>query len=89
VTALQIAKSRKRASDDAPGSEAPDRRVRSATTPAELPKSGWWDIFMRVKDDISEKNLSLVAAGTAFYALLAIPAAITALVSLYGLAFDP
>jgi membrane protein len=44
---------------------------------------------MRVKDDISEKNLSLVAAGTAFYALLAIPAAITALVSLYGLAFDP
>lgn len=44
---------------------------------------------MRVKDDISQNNLSLVAAGAAFYAFLAIPSVLTALVSLYGLMFNP
>jgi membrane protein len=66
-----------------------DERGRSADQPSDVPKRGWWDILMRVKDDISEKNLSLVAAGAAFYALLAIPSAITALISLYGLVLDP
>jgi len=66
-----------------------DARGRSAAWPSEIPKRGWWDILMRVKDDISEKNLSLVAAGVAFYAFLAIPSALTSLVSLYGLVFNP
>src|SRR4051794_4844928 len=62
--------------------QARDGRGRSAAWPSEIPKRGWWDILMRVKDDISEKNLSLVAAGVAFYVFLAIPSALTALVSL-------
>jgi membrane protein len=44
---------------------------------------------MRVKDEISRTNLSLIAAGVAFYAFLAIPSAFAALIALYGLAFDP
>src|SRR4051794_1165737 len=69
--------------------EAHDARGHSAAWPSEIPKRGWWDILMRVKDDISEKNLTLVAAGVAFYAFLAIPSALTSLVSLYGLLFNP
>ncbi len=49
----------------------------------------WWEILKRVALDIGRKNLSLVAAGAAFYAFLAIPSAAAALVSLYGLAFNP
>ena len=64
-------------------------RGRQAAWPSHIPGRGWWDILMRVKNDISDQNLPLVAAGAAFYVLLAIPAAFTALVSLYGLVFDP
>jgi membrane protein len=49
----------------------------------------WRDVLIRVKDGISEKNLSLIAAGAAFYAFLSIPAAFSALIALYGLEFDP
>lgn len=69
--------------------EADNAHGRQAAWPSHIPKRGWWDILVRLKDDISQRNLSLVAAGVAFYALLAIPAALTALVSLYGLVFDP
>jgi membrane protein len=89
LTALGIAHRRQQTAEDARHVQAPDGRGRAASRPSDVPKSGWLDILARVKDDISEKNLSLVAAGAAFYALLAIPSAITALVSLYGLAFDP
>jgi membrane protein len=43
----------------------------------------------RVKRRLGEHNLSLVAAGAAFYGLLAIFPALAALVSLYGLFTDP
>jgi membrane protein len=42
-----------------------------------------------MKDDISEKSLGLIAAGSAFYSFLAIPSAFAALIALYGLVFDP
>jgi membrane protein len=61
---------------------------RHADWPSEIPRPGWWDILLRVKDDLSQTNVSLVAAGLAFYAFLAIPSALTALVALYGLVFD-
>ena len=69
--------------------QARDARGRTAKSPGEIPRRGWWDIVMRTKDDVSRNNLSLIAAGAAFYGFLAIPSAITALVSLYGLMFDP
>lgn len=62
---------------------------RHAEHPGEIPKRGWRDILLRVKDDISGKSLGLIAAGTAFYGFLAIPSGFTALIALYGLVFDP
>jgi membrane protein len=69
--------------------KAEDTHGRRAAWPSEIPKRGWWDILMRVKEDIARNNLSLIAAGAAFYGFLAIPSAIAALIALYGLAFDP
>lgn len=66
-----------------------DGHGRAATTPSEIPKRGWRDILLRVKDEVTTDNLSIVAAGVAFYALLAIVPAMGALVSIYGLVADP
>lgn len=68
---------------------ADDARGRRAERPSDIPRRGWRDILLRIKDAVSGKSLSLVAAGAAFYAFLAIPSAIAALVSLYGLMADP
>jgi membrane protein len=46
-------------------------------------------VLWRVKGEMAKDNLSLVAAGVAFYALLAIFPAIAATVSIYGLVVDP
>ncbi len=62
---------------------------RHAEWPSEIPRPGWWDILKRVMDDLSRTNVSLVAAGLAFFAFLAIPSALAALVALYGLVFNP
>lgn len=64
-------------------------RGRKARSPREVPGAGWRDILLRVKRRISHDRLSIVAAGVAFYALMAVFPALVALVALYGLAFDP
>ena len=69
--------------------EARAARGRAAETPREIPAPGWRDVLWRVKAEMSRDNLSLVAAGVAFYALLAIFPAIAAVVSIYGLVADP
>jgi membrane protein len=60
-----------------------------AEHPQEIPKRGWWNILKRVYNSINEKNLSILAAGVAFYAMLAIFPALAALVALYGLVANP
>ncbi len=62
---------------------------READHPHEIPPRGWRDILLRVKERISRDNISIIAAGVAFYAFLAIPSTLTALVTLYGLLFNP
>lgn len=52
-------------------------------------KRDWRKISWRVAHDISQKHLTFVAAGAAFYAFLAIPAALAVLASLSLLIFDP
>jgi len=47
------------------------------------------ELFLRVARDISQKNLTVVAAGAAFNAFLAIPATLSVLASLWLLIFDP
>jgi len=64
-------------------------RGREAGSPSEIPSSGWKDIFMRVKAEISNDNLSIIAAGVAFYGFLAIFPALAAFVSTYGLLVSP
>jgi membrane protein len=62
---------------------------RHATQPRDIPAKGWRQIALRVKDELSTDNISIIAAGIAFYGLLAIFPAIAALVSIYGLIANP
>ena len=64
-------------------------RGRHATTPTEIPKAGWKDIALRVKDEIAADHVGLTAAGVAFYALLAIFPAIGAIMAIAGLFAEP
>lgn len=61
---------------------------RRATRPHHIPLKGWWQIVKRVVVKVGHDNLSVVAAGCAFYALFAIFPALTASISLYGLTAD-
>lgn len=70
-------------------STAASDRDRSADRPSALPASGWRDILWRVWTRIGEDNVSIVAAGVAFYVMLALFPAITAFVSLFGMIADP
>lgn len=57
--------------------------------PTKISSSGWKTILLSVKDEIGDNNVSIVSAGVAFFAFLAVFPAIGALVSIYGLAMDP
>jgi membrane protein len=63
-------------------------RGRSADRPSAIPAAGWRDILWRVWAQTGEDNLSIIAAGVAFYVMLAAFPAITAFVSLFGLFAD-
>ena len=65
------------------------KRGQRAKQPNHIPLRGWWDIAKRIIKQMSRDNLSLVAAGVAFYALLAIFPAIAALVSVYAYFTSP
>jgi membrane protein len=68
---------------------AQNGRGRKADAPHQIPARGWWDILVRVKNEMSKDNLSVLAAGVGFYSLLAIFPALAAAVSIYGLVLDP
>ncbi|WJG11030.1 YihY/virulence factor BrkB family protein [Aliiglaciecola sp. LCG003] len=57
----------------------------TAYHPIQIPLLGWWQISKRVVAKVKRDNLSLIAAGVAFYFLLAIFPLLAALISLYGL----
>jgi membrane protein len=62
---------------------------RCATQPSDIPWRGWLQVMRRTYLEIISDRISLVAAGCAFYATLALFPAITMLISVYGLVFDP
>ena len=64
-------------------------RGREADAPLEISKAGWRDVLVRLKDAIREDRITLIAAGVAFYAMLALFPAIVVVVSVYGLVMDP
>jgi membrane protein len=63
-------------------------RGRHATHPLQIPWRGWRDIFWRTYQEMQSDRLLSIAGGVAFFVLLAIFPAITALVSAYGLLFN-
>ena len=67
----------------------PDEHGRKAERPGEIPKKGWKDIAIRVKNENSKDNVTIVAAGVAFYGFLALFPALAAIISIYGLVVDP
>ncbi len=67
----------------------PDPYGRDARRPYHIPLKGWWQVAQRVWTESGRDNLSVVAAGCAFYALFAIFPALSALISLYGLTASP
>lgn len=64
-------------------------RGRNAEKPTDVPGEGWLDILSRTKQQLGEDNLTIVAAGVAFYGFVAVVPALAALVAIYGLVADP
>lgn len=64
-------------------------RGRKADAPAEIPPLGWLDVSYRVWHAMERDHVGLIAAGVAFYGLLAIFPGITALMALSGLFVEP
>ena len=62
---------------------------RDAEQPAHIPWAGWKKVLRRTFSEMISDRIGLAAAGCAFYATLAMFPAISTMVSLYGLAFDP
>lgn len=54
-----------------------------------MPKAGWLDILARTKQQIGEDNLTIVAAGVAFYSFVAVVPALAVVIAIYGLVADP
>jgi membrane protein len=62
---------------------------RQADQPQQIPPKGWKDILKRTAKEVKQDQVPLLAAGVAFYTLLALFPAIIAGVSIYGLVADP
>jgi membrane protein len=74
--------------DESPSKSAGDRG-RDADSPMEIPATGWNDIVARVKVEAKEDDVTLMAAGVAFYSLMALVPGLVALISIYGLVAKP
>lgn len=62
---------------------------RTADTPLAMPGAAWWAILKRTYAQAKDDNVSLIAAGVAFYGFLAMVPLLGVLVLTYGLVFDP
>ncbi|MCU1452466.1 MAG: Ribonuclease [Acidimicrobiales bacterium] len=64
-------------------------RGRAAASPGDIPPKGWKDILARVLKRTIEDNVSLAAAGVAYYGFMALIPALAAGISIYGLLVTP
>ena len=60
-----------------------------ADTPTEVPAKGWWQITRRGVKEFSNDQMSLIAAGVAFKAFLALVPTFIAAMLIYGLVTTP
>jgi membrane protein len=72
-----------------PAELADGGRGRRAEQPQQIPPRGWKEIALRLKTEVKQDQVPLLAAGVAFYALLSLFPAIIAGVSIYGLVANP
>ncbi len=60
-----------------------------AARPSDLGWRIWWRVARRVMQQADERNLGLISAGVAFYALLSIFPGLAAIIALWGYVADP
>ena len=65
------------------------RPGRGATRLVQIPWRGWVQVLRRAGREMASDQIGLIAAGCAFWATLSLFPAISMLISLYGLVFDP
>ncbi len=65
-----------------------DGHGQRASRPTRIPAKGWWDIARRVSGRSGQEHMSLISAGVAFFAFLALFPGLIAVVSLYGFFTD-
>ncbi len=75
--------------DMSTGRRGETRVGRQAHVPTQIPWKGWKQVLKRTFSEMISDRIGLAAAGCAFYGTLALFPAISMLVSIYGLAFDP
>lgn len=61
----------------------------NASSPRQLRWSDWKEILWRVKSEVAEDQVGIMAAGIAYYALFSLFPLLIATVSIYGLFADP
>jgi membrane protein len=66
-----------------------DRRLGGCNAKGECFMGPWWSIAKAFFQKLSEDKVSVLAAAVAFYAIVSVFPALSALVSLYGLVADP
>lgn len=76
-------------SDQATSREGAAKIGRHAHAPSQIPWRGWKQVIKRTFSEMTSDRIGLAAAGCAFYGTLALFPAISMLVSVYGLVFDP
>jgi membrane protein len=56
-----------------------------ATSPAQIPPKGWWNVIKRTAAGFADDRVMTEAAGVTFYVLLSLFPALAAFISIYGL----
>jgi membrane protein len=69
--------------------DASSRPGEQAEAPTQIPPTGWWQVTRRAFAESTSDNVGILAGGVAFFAFLAIPPALIAGLTLYGLVADP
>jgi membrane protein len=73
---------------DAPGAQLEAGRGRHADSPTEIPAAGWKDVLWRTWSEFNDDQIINVAAGAAFFGVLALFPGMATFVSLYGMFAD-
>ena len=73
---------------DSPAAALEHGRGRHADSPGEIPMSGWKDVLWRTWSEFNDDQIVNVAAGVAFFGVLALFPGMATFVSLYGMFAD-